>query len=169
MASCRIALALILAATAANAGDSLLIVPHPPKKLPPLIFHDELNMQHRIDASQEKLVVVHFWATWCVPCVKELPQVDQAMGKYRGKGLKVVAISLDGNNMGKVKKFFKENHITYLTPMLDTDMMSFQMSLSPGLPTTIFVNRKGQEFARVEGPLDWNSAETTKFIESHLK
>ena len=116
-----------------------------------MLFHDELGMQHKIKPSEAKLFIIHFWATWCIPCVRELGELDTVMANYEPKGIKVVAISLDGENMGKVKEFFKTNKVKHLTPFLDTRMMSFQMTQSPGLPTTIFINSKGIEVARAEG------------------
>ena len=114
------------------------------------------------------LTAVHFWATWCAPCVVELPEVDKAAAKYADKGFRVVALSLD-TDMSKVKEFYAARGIKTLTPALDADMSSIQAVQARGMPATIFYNEKGEAIARADGPLDWNGAKLTSFIESSLK
>jgi len=157
-------------ATAAFADDNVSLTIESPKAAAAAIFKDEKGDVHPLNPQQHKLSAVHFWATWCAPCVAELPQVDAAQQAYGDKGLRVVAISLDGdNNMPKVKQFFADHKIEHLTPYLDFGNASFKGTAAKGLPATVFIDSEGKEIARANGPLDWKKVDTTGFIESHLK
>ncbi len=136
--------------------------------LPDIVYSDENGKEQPFNANRNKLTALHFWATWCVPCIKELPQVNAVQKKYSQKGFKVIALSLDGKNTDKVRKFYKENSIDSLDALFDSSMTSFQQLKVRGLPTTIFVNEEGKVIARTEGNLDWESREVESFIEQHL-
>jgi len=120
------------------------------------------------DIASHKLTAVHFWATWCVPCVQELPQVDAALLNNKDKGLMVIAIAME-KNIDKVKEFMKNNRITTLTPYLDNGSNSFKALGIRGLPTTVFFNAKGIEVGRSVGPMHWDSAENKAFFKKHLE
>lgn len=137
--------------------------------LPPLVYVDETLKEQRFDASKNQLIALHFWATWCVPCVKELPEVDIAQKTYADKGFAVIAIALDGKNVEKVKAFYSENNIKHLNLYLDPDMVTFQKLKIGGLPTTIFVNSKGEMVKRYDKPIKWQSEEIEKLIEDNIK
>lgn len=141
----------------------------PTTALPTVIYSDENSKEHRFDSSKNRLTALHFWATWCMPCIKELPQVNAAQKKYANKGFKIIALSLDGKNIDKVQKFYSYNNIDSLQPLFDSSMTAFQQLKIKGLPTTIFINSKGEEVARAEGDIDWESKEVTEFIELELK
>lgn len=119
-----------------------------------------------LKAAEHKLTVIHFWATWCVPCVAELPAFDAFAKAHPNLG--VMALSED-DSMAKVKDFFAKHNITAFNPALDTNMTLFRKFHVRGLPTTLFINDLGQVFARADGPLDWKSKEVVEFIESRLQ
>lgn len=137
--------------------------------LPAIIYSDTNGKEHTLDSSKNKLTALHFWATWCAPCVKELPQINALQKEYADKGLEIIALSLDGKNVDKVQKFFVENNISSLKPLFDSSMSVSNELKIKGLPTTIFINSKGEEIARAEGDLDWKSKETMDFIKDKLK
>jgi len=120
------------------------------------------------DFASQKLTAVHFWATWCVPCVAEVPEADAAQIKYGDKGLKILAISMDGS-IDKVKQFYDKHAIQALVPILDNGTTAFNALKPRGLPTTIFFDKEGKEIARAEGPIHWLESPNKEFIESHLK
>ncbi len=141
-----------------------------PKTASAVLFKDESGNLHPLNPQQHKLSIVHFWATWCTPCVAELPEVDKAAEAYGGKGVRVVAISLDGDgHIDKVKKFLADHKITHLAPNLDFGNASFKASGLKGLPGTLFIDATGKEIARADGPLDWKNKETVEFIEKALR
>ncbi|MDE3015398.1 MAG: TlpA family protein disulfide reductase [Pseudomonadota bacterium] len=154
-------------AAAAYASDTVSLAVESPKPAPALVFKSADGAFHPLNPGKDKLTAVHFWATWCVPCLAELPQVDAAAKAYGGQGFRVVAISLD-NDIGKVAPFFAARHITQLVPYADMGTASFVAAHLQGLPGTLFIDKNGREIARAEGPLDWKSAQVTGFIASHL-
>ncbi|MDE3061106.1 MAG: TlpA family protein disulfide reductase [Pseudomonadota bacterium] len=150
------------------AADELVV--SPPKPAPAISFKDDAGNVHALDPKAAKLTAVHFWATWCVPCVAELPQVDAAQQAYGRKSFKVIALSLDGTGkMDNVKTFFSNHQITHLTPYLDNAMASFRAAGLHGMPATIFIDGSGNEVARSEGAFDWKGKVVTDFIEKQLQ
>lgn len=137
--------------------------------IPIVIYSNENGKKLQLDTKKNKLTALHFWATWCQPCVKELPEVNAAQKKYSAAGFKVITLSLDGKNTDNVKKFYDENHIDGLDILFDPGMESFQQLKIRGLPTTVFLNQDGKEIARSEGPLNWQSSEVNKFIGEKLQ
>ncbi len=148
---------------------STVIKESPETTLPTIIYSDEQGKEQTFGSKKNKLTALHFWATWCVPCVKELPQIDAIQKKYAGKGFKVIALSLDGKNTDKARKFYNENAINSLALFFDANLSAFQQLKIKGLPTTIFINSKGEEIARTEGDLDWESNEVEEFIDLQIK
>ncbi len=165
LAACLASITLI---AGAHAQGGAPLRPSAGKPLPALSFTDESGKILGLAAARHKLTAVHFWATWCVPCVEELPAVDTAQKRYADKGFHVIALSMDGKNIAKVSKFMAQHNIRNLQPLVDSEMLSFNALKIPGLPATVFVNARGEEIARVTGPLDWNDKNTTAFIEDQL-
>jgi thiol-disulfide isomerase/thioredoxin len=166
LASCVLS---VLCLSPATAMDWDLVIPKTIKPAPDMPYVDETGKNYTVRDNKGKLTAVHFWATWCVPCIAELPELDGAAKAYGAQGFKVIAISLDGENaMPQVKQFLAEHKITSLTPYLDNDNQSFKAANTLGLPTTIMIDAEGNEIARVAGPLDWKSQPVRAFIETHL-
>jgi thiol-disulfide isomerase/thioredoxin len=162
-------LASCLLVTGAIADDlSGLTLKSPPGPQPAVIFMGADGNMHPLNPQQHKLSIVHFWASWCIPCIKELPQVDAAAKAYADKDVRVVAISLD-TDLGKVITFFAEHNIANLTPYTDMGNASFKASKSKGLPATLFLDSEGKEIARAEGPMDWSDKKVKDVIEGALK
>lgn len=142
------------------------IVPQAPETLPAMRYKDEAG-EIRVFAPRAKLTVLHFWATWCVPCLAELPEVDRISAEFAPRGAEVVAVSLD-TGMDKVKAFYAEKKIAHLPAWLDHGNSAFSAARLKGLPGTLFFNEKGEAVARADGPVDWESDAAKKFIEEHL-
>jgi thiol-disulfide isomerase/thioredoxin len=170
LASVTIAAGIIFTPFIASAGSDAEIKLSSPKAIAELTYNDEEGIKKTVKTDNKRLTAVHFWATWCVPCVDELIQVDNTLKTYASKGFHVIALSEDGlSNMKKVKEFYTAHKITALKASIDGDMKSFQAGKARGLPTTIFLNSEGKEIARAEGAVDWAAKDTTDFIEYHLK
>jgi thiol-disulfide isomerase/thioredoxin len=146
------------------------ITPMRAAAFPDLAYTDDQGKTHSLRADKGTLTVVHFWATWCVPCVEEFPKIDAAQQAYADRGLKIIAISLDGDsNMPKVKKFFADNHIAHMAPYLDHGTSAFTQAGVRGLPTSFFLDAEGMKIGVAEGPMDWDSKANKAFMEPHLK
>jgi len=149
--------------------ESSPITTAPPKPFPAIGFLDGRGTPHSLKDINSNLTLVHYWATWCVPCVRELPQIDAMQKAYADKGLKVIAISMDGrNNMDKVNAFNTEHHLTHLPIYVDNGSATSALNIS-GLPVTYFVNRKGMVMATAIGPVDWDSPENRLLVEDTLE
>ena len=111
-------------------------------------------------------VLVNLWATWCGPCVKELPTLDKVAAAHRVDGeLGVVAISQDSGPQASVDAFLKKLNITDLGAYHDPKMaMSGAFGPDIVLPTTILVDANGKEVWRYVGDLDWTSQEAAKLL-----
>lgn len=165
LASCLLAFTAVFPAFAEPELDTAN-----PRPAPVTSYKDEFGNFIRLDPKASKLTIIHFWATWCVPCIAELPEVDAAQAAHAKKDVRIVTISLDGDsNLEKVKTFLHDNKIKHLKPYLDSDMMSYRASKARGLPTSLFIDQNGTEIARAEGTIDWNSGEVLRFIEKHSK
>ena len=113
-------------------------------------------------------LVINFWATWCIPCVREMPALDALAAKLEGRGVKVVTISQDRAPLQKVPPFFEEKSIKLL-PLYYDDRNSLGRELDvQALPTTILVDAEGREVGRVLGVLQWNADEIVDYIVREL-
>lgn len=168
LASACLVFFIVLAAHASE-QETIALVEKNTGKAPTFTYIDAKGEKQTLDASKHKLTALHFWATWCVPCVDELPMVDDAAKIFGEKGLHVVAVSLDGKRMDKVEKFFAENKIKTLTPYIDPTLKTSKTAGLRGLPGTLFIDSKGNVIARADGPLDWQVDAVERFLTARLK
>lgn len=114
-----------------------------------------------------KFVLLNFWATWCAPCVKEMPALNVLHNKLKGRnGLHVVAVHA-GPALATVKKFLKDNPVDY-DVVIDKNMSLSSWQVS-GLPTTFLINPAGKIIYKATGERDWDSEEMMNFIKSIMK
>jgi len=111
-----------------------------------------------------KVLIVNFWASWCGPCIQEMPALAALQEKYGEEGLAVLPASQDA--MGS-KPFYQEQ--LDLPVLYDVKSMALNEIGGRGLPTTLILDREGREVARVEGALEWMSEPSLEKIESVLK
>ena len=122
----------------------------------------------KIGDLKGQVVVVNLWATWCAPCVKEMPTLAQLQSRYSGKGVKVLAISLDkgDGDIAKAKAFIADKQP--LAFYHGDYALAFAISpATEGLPTTLIFDRSGRERARLEGGADWSTDQAGRVID-HL-
>ncbi len=108
-------------------------------------------------------VLVNFWATWCAPCVKELPTLDALASRETGK-MAVVAISMDMGGDAQVQPFWKSHGLTALTAYTDVKNGLLTATGAAELPTTILYDAEGKEVWRASGGLDWTGADAAKLL-----
>ncbi len=119
-------------------------------------------------AAQDGPVLLNLWATWCAPCVKEMPQLDALAGTLDGE-VKVITVSQDIRGAEAVTSFFAKGGYTRLEPWLDADAaLSGQFTPEGALPLTILFDASGKEVLRVAGGYDWGSPEAAKMIREAL-
>ena len=128
---------------------------------PPLVLADIRGVEHSLEQYRGKVVVVNFWATWCPPCVEELPSLESAWQRYRQQGLVVLAVS--GEERDVVTSFLERLPSDITFPVLiDGDMKSGNRWQIRGLPTTVVVDRSGDVHWRAEGQLDFSASDVNK-------
>ena len=109
-----------------------------------------------------KPLLVNLWATWCAPCIAEMPTLDALAA--RDKSLQVLAVSQDMDGAAKVDPFFAERKFSTLQPYLDPEIALMSELRVDTLPTTILYDAEGKEVWRMTGMADWTGAETGKLI-----
>ncbi len=114
-------------------------------------------------------VLLNLWATWCAPCVVEMPMLDALAGETEGK-LRVITVSQDLKGGEEVEPFFAEKKFAHLEPWLDPETeLSFAFADSGGvLPTTVLYGADGKELWRMVGGYDWSSREARKLVAEGL-
>lgn len=114
------------------------------------------GQNHSLTQHAGKLVLVNFWATWCQPCIREMPSMERLYAKYKPSGLEIVAISLDQGNEDDVREFVAKLKLTFPI-VLDPDHKAKALYKVRGLPTTYLLDRKGQVAGYGVGPREWDS------------
>lgn len=129
------------------------------------------NLQGNIEGLDDhlgKVIIINFWATWCTPCVKEMPSFENLHRRFRAKGLTILAVSLDKGVSSKVQEFVDRYKLSFPV-LLDTDGVAEKLYPSFTIPFTYVVNKQGRVVARVDGGKNWESPETFEAVEHLLK
>ena len=144
-----------------------------PLKLPDLTFEDADGKPKKLSDFRGKTLLVNLWATWCVPCRKEMPALDELQGKLSGPNFEVVAINIDTRDPEKPKNFLKEANLTRLGYFADSKAKVFQdlksVGKALGMPTSILVDGQGCEIANLAGPAEWASDDAIALIKAAVK
>ncbi len=120
-------------------------------------------------AFQGRVVLLNFWATWCAPCIREMPSLDRLQAKLKGEGLVVVAVSEDFAGLDLVGPFFERLKLENLAIFLDSDGALSKAFGIAGLPTTLLIDREGRVVGGLEGPAEWDSGEAVALIRHYLQ
>jgi len=143
-----------------------------PLKLPDLAFQDADGKPRKLSDWRGKTVLVNLWATWCVPCRKEMPALDGLQAKLAGPNFEVVAINIDTRDPEKPRNFLKDAGLTRLGYYTDEKAQVFQdlksIGRALGMPTSVLVDPKGCEIGTIAGPAEWSSDDAIKLITAAL-
>ena len=139
-------------------------MPNEPLAAPDTVYFDGAGAERRLTDLRGRGIVLNFWATWCAPCVREIPQLDRLKDLVSGNGVDVLAISVDRQGASVVKKFYATNKLHDLDILVDRGSKLIRSLKGRGLPTTVLFNKKGQEVGRVTGIAEWDSPEAIAFI-----
>src|SRR3569833_3607010 len=139
---------------------ALTLASHP-LRVPDLAFDDASGKTRKLSEFRGRTLLVNLWATWCVPCRKEMPALDQLQGKLSGPNFEVVAINIDTRDPEKPKNFLKDASLTRLGYFTDQKAKVFQdlksIGRALGLPTSVLVAPQGCEIATIAGTAEWAS------------
>jgi thiol-disulfide isomerase/thioredoxin len=141
-----------------------------PQKLPDLAFTDAGGQPHKLSDFKGRTVLLNLWATWCVPCRKEMPALDALQAKLGDDKFQVVAVNIDTRNLDKPKAWLDEVGIKRLGYFADPSAKVFQdlkaIGKAIGMPTTLLVDPNGCELGTMAGPAEWASDDALKLIEA---
>ena len=133
-----------------------LIIYEEPKKYDDLSFLDEKNNELKLNSFKGNVILLNFWATWCAPCKEEMPSLDLLQENNELNNLKIFPINIGKDNVNKASSFFNDLKIRNLNLYFDNpETLAKKLSLR-GIPTTILFNKKGDEFARIVGSIDFS-------------
>ena len=133
---------------------------HAKKPAPDIVIKDGDGEDTALSEFKGAPLLVNLWASWCVPCVKELPTLDRLAAR---KGApEIVALSQDMAPLASVSAFLADHGITTLKTYQDTEMAMTDKAGAPVLPTTLLYDSEGREVWRFIGDRDWTSAEAAK-------
>jgi thiol-disulfide isomerase/thioredoxin len=138
-----------------------LTVARTPFRVPNIAFKDADGRERRLADWHGRTVLLNLWATWCVPCRREMPALDKLEGELGGADFEVVAVNIDTRDPGKPLAFLKEIGVTHLAHYSDESAKVFQsLKLAGkafGMPTTLLIGRSGCEIGEMAGPAEWSS------------
>jgi thiol-disulfide isomerase/thioredoxin len=141
-----------------------------PQRLPELTFTDAAGQPHRLADFRGRTVLLNLWATWCVPCRKEMPALDALQAKLGDDKFQVVAVNIDTRNLDKPKAWLDEVGIKGLGYFADPSAKVFQelksVGKAIGMPTTLLVDPQGCELGTLAGPAEWVSDDAIRLIET---
>ena len=144
-----------------------------PLRLPDLAFEDGDGKPRKLSDWRGRTVLVNLWATWCVPCRKEMPALDRLQTRLGGKDFEVVAVNIDTRDPDKPRNFLKEANLTRLSYFSDKKAKVFQdlkaIGRALGMPTSVLVDGQGCEIATIAGPAEWASDDAVKLITAATK
>lgn len=155
-----VAAALSLLAAVPVWAAGFTFTPYPRPHALPLSAVHFINAQGKpmtLADFKGKVVLLNIWATWCPPCVKEMPTLDQLEKTLGGKNFAVVPLSIDKGGVFTVKSFYDDNFIGHLPIYVDPTTQVLDTLSILGTPSTLLINKQGQEVARTMGPEDWDS------------
>jgi thiol-disulfide isomerase/thioredoxin len=143
-----------------------------PLRLPDLAFADGGGQPRKLSDWRGKTLLVNLWATWCVPCRKEMPALETLQTKLGGADFQVVAINIDTRDPDKPKSFLKDANLTRLGYFNDQKAKVFQdlkaVGRALGMPTSVLVDGQGCEIATIAGPAEWGSDDAVKLVKAAL-
>jgi thiol-disulfide isomerase/thioredoxin len=155
---------LIAGPAAAQAVPPRFLLLDIPKPAAAINFNDGEGHALSLADFKGKVVLLNIWATWCIPCRKEMPALDRLQASRGGPDFEVVPVSIDRGGRDTVDKFYAETGIRNLAMYIDASGQAVRTVGAVGLPTTLIINREGNEIDRIIGPLEWDAPEIDEFL-----
>ena len=144
-----------------------------PLRVPDLPFQDASGKRLTLDSWRGRTVLLNLWATWCVPCRKEMPALDALQQRLGGPKFEVVAVNIDTRDLDKPMAWLKEAGVKKLAFFADPEAKTFQdlkaIGRAFGMPTTILVDPQGCEIGSIAGPAEWASDDAVKLIQAAIR
>jgi thiol-disulfide isomerase/thioredoxin len=140
-----------------------------PEALPEIKFQDADGRERTLADWRGKIVLLNLWATWCLPCRKEMPALDRLQATLGSDQFQVVAISVDRTGLAGAKKFLEETKTANLAVYADPTARLASSLRAAGLPATLLIDKEGRELGRLLGPAEWDGEAARRLIQSALR
>ena len=167
----RLLILLIFLMSNSFANEALdiknLIIHKEFKKYDSLTFLNAQKDQLNLDDYKGNLILLNFWATWCLPCKEEMPSLDLLHQNKDLDNLKIFPINVGQENLEKTSIFFKDLKIENLKIYYDSPITLAKKFGLRGIPTTVLLNKNGSEFARIVGSIDFNDREFVQWLKDY--
>ena len=137
-----------------------------PKTLPEVAFSDAGGGRHTLAQFKSRYVLLNLWATWCAPCVRELPALAKLQSAMPPGGLTVVAVNVGRGSPAETLAFLKAHGASTLTGYFDPDLGLMRVFGAFGLPLRVLFDRQGREVAHALGPADWDDPASIAYFKS---
>ena len=137
------------------------------KKINDLTFLDAQNNKVNLDNYRGKLILINFWATWCAPCKEEMPSLDLLQNNKKLESLQIFPINVGQDKIEKAEKFFEDLKIKNLEIYFDNSINLTKKFALRGIPTSILINKEGEEFARIIGSINFNDSKFIDWLSSY--
>jgi len=141
----------------------------PPVPAPLASFEDLEGARVRLADFRGRVVLLNFWATWCAPCIREMPSLDRLQAALGGEGLLVAAVSIDRGGRGVVVPFAAKLGIANMRLYLDTRSVLARAFGLSGLPTSFLIDGRGRIVGAITGPAEWDTPEAIALVRHYLK
>ncbi len=133
---------------------------------PEVAFSDALGNRHLLSAYRGRYVLLNLWATWCGPCVKELPALAKLQAAIPEREFTVVPVNVGRSGAAETAQFLKEHGAANLPVNTDSSVALMQALHAYGLPATVLIDPQGREIARAEGPADWDAPASIAYFKA---
>jgi len=155
----------VRAPRANTGGVAKLKAEEPAKPVPPVSFVDQNGDTHTLKQFRGRYVLLNLWATWCAPCVRELPALSHLQAALGPKRLSVVPVSVGRDTAAETAAFLKQ-HKAELPVYIDTKSTFLHAFGAFGLPLTVLIDPQGREIARASGAVHWDAKDSIGYFES---
>jgi thiol-disulfide isomerase/thioredoxin len=172
-AACRPAVATVRRIAPLARGEvAAVAVAEQPRPVPDLTFLDGSGNRKTLGEWRGRMVLLNLWATWCVPCRKEMPALDGLQARLGGPRFQVVAINIDTRDPEKPKAWLREAGVDRLAYYADPSAKVFQdlkaVGWAFGMPTTLLIDPQGCEVGVLAGPAEWTSEDALKLVRAMI-
>jgi len=140
-----------------------------PEDLPDVKFLDAAGKERTLADWRGKVVLLNLWATWCLPCRKEMPALDRLQRQMGSDTFQVVAVSVDRTGLPGAKKFLADTGAETLALYADPTARMGVALRAAGLPATLLLDRQGREIGRLLGPAEWDGEDARRLIGAAMR
>jgi thiol-disulfide isomerase/thioredoxin len=141
--------------------------PDQPKAVTDLKFVDSTGKAISLSDFRGRSLLLNLWATWCMPCRKEMPSLDRLQAKFDPQKFLVLPLSIDRGGVPTVEKFYEQSGLKSLGIYNDQSATALQQLGLRGIPATLLINKEGREVGRKLGPAEWDSTEVAAILQEH--